>query len=56
MGKQVYISDRHHKKLKMASGHSGEAMGEIVERKIEGLQVPGWDGMEEQSGSQPEDN
>lgn len=42
-GRQVYISEEHHKKLKMSSTLTGDDMGEIVERFIDGLDVPGWE-------------
>lgn len=47
MGKQVYISEGHHKKLKMASTQLDKDMGEIVEEHIDDLDVPGWEQMKE---------
>jgi len=42
MGKQVYISDKCHKKLKLASMLRDENMGAIVEGFIEDMEVDGW--------------
>lgn len=47
MGRQVYISDEHHKKLKIASTQREKDMGEIVEEHIEDIDVPGWEQMQE---------
>ena len=41
MGKQVYISDQHHKRLKVASMITEQDMNEIVEKKIEEIDVDG---------------
>jgi len=42
MGKQVYISDEMHTKLKIASTVRGKDMGDIVDEHIEEMDVPGW--------------
>jgi len=39
MGKQVYISDDHHRKLKIASAEREQNMGELVEQFIENMDV-----------------
>jgi hypothetical protein len=41
-GKQVYISDEMHTKLKIASTIKGKDMGDIVDEHIEDMDVPGW--------------
>jgi len=35
MGKQIYVSDEHHTKLKIASAQRGEDMKDIVESFID---------------------
>jgi hypothetical protein len=42
MGKQVYISDEHHRKLKLASAERGEQMGKLVEEYIEQMNLMNW--------------
>jgi hypothetical protein len=44
MGRQVYISDEHHRKLKLASAERGKQMGEIVEEHIEDMELKNWEG------------
>lgn len=46
MGKQVYISDKMHTKLKIASTIKGKDMGDIVDERIEEMDVPGWESID----------
>lgn len=41
MGRQIYVSDEHHKKLKMISSYRGEDMKSMAEEWIESLDVDG---------------
>lgn len=42
MGRQVYISDEHHTKLKIASAQRDKQMGEIIEEYIESMELSSW--------------
>jgi len=42
MGRQVYISDEHHRKLKIASAQQDKQMGELVEEYIESIELNNW--------------
>lgn len=42
MGRQVYISDEHHRKLKLASVERDRQMGEMVEEFIEDMELKNW--------------
>lgn len=44
MGRQVYISDEHHRKLKLASAERDKQMGELVEEYIEDMDLKNWEG------------
>lgn len=42
-GKQVYITEERHTKLKVASLMRDEDMGEIVGKQIDDMDVPNWE-------------
>lgn len=47
-GRQVYISEQHHKKLKVASAVEDRDMGDIVEGFIDEMDIEGWEELAEE--------
>lgn len=46
-GKQVYVTEERHRKLKLASLNRDEDMGEIVGEFIDSMEVKGWNEIKE---------